>query len=41
MLNIENPEEFELFDEYIEKLIDYMRRFDRASFDNQLYHGAI
>ncbi|WP_063658741.1 hypothetical protein [Aliivibrio fischeri] len=41
MLNIENPEEFELFNEYIEKLIDYMRRFDRASFDNQLYHGAI
>ncbi len=41
ILNIENPEEFELFDNYIEKLIDYMSRFDKASFDNQLYHGAI
>ncbi|EHR6432872.1 hypothetical protein KUK81_000002 [Vibrio parahaemolyticus] len=41
MLNISNPEDFEKFDEYIVKLLDYIRRFDKASFDNKIYHGAI
>lgn len=41
MLNISDPEDFEKFDEYIVKLLDYIRRFDKASFDNKIYHGAI
>ncbi|MCG9640892.1 hypothetical protein AB4251_11970 [Vibrio lentus] len=41
MLDISVREDFEQFDEYIIKLIDYIRRFDKASFDNKIYHGAI
>lgn len=41
MLNISDPTDFEKFDEYIVKLLDYIRRFDKASFDNKIYHGAI
>lgn len=41
MLNIRDPHDFEKFDEHIVKLLDYIRRFDKASFDNKIYHGAI
>lgn len=41
MLNISDSEEFEKFDEHIAKLLDYIRRFDKASFDNKIYYGAI
>ncbi|WP_434359864.1 hypothetical protein NF212_06365 [Parasalinivibrio latis] len=41
MLDIRHPEDFEIFDEHIVKLLDYIRRFDKASFDNKIYHGAI
>lgn len=41
MLNISDLNEFKKFDENIAKLLDYIRRFDKASFDNKIYHGAI
>ncbi|EHK9050636.1 hypothetical protein LT010_17060 [Vibrio cholerae] len=40
-LDINDPKDFEKFNEYIVKLLDYIRRFDKASFDNNIYHGAI
>jgi uncharacterized HAD superfamily protein len=41
MLEISELQDFHKLDEYIVKLLDYIRRFDKASFDNKIYHGAI
>ena len=41
MLNINNPEDFNKLNDYIIKVLIYIRRFDKASFDNKIYHGAI
>lgn len=41
LLNIYQPDEFEKLNEYIIKLLEYIRRFDKASFDKNIYHGAI
>lgn len=41
MLDITVLKDFEKFDEHIVKLLDYIRRFDKASFDKKIYHGAI
>ncbi|KAE9624599.1 hypothetical protein [Aeromonas veronii] len=40
-LELSDPQDFEKFNEYIVKLLDYIRRFDKASFDNNIYHGAM
>ncbi|MFM5817942.1 hypothetical protein [Aeromonas sanarellii] len=41
MLDITALKDFEKFDEHIVKLLDYIRRFDKAYFDKKIYHGAI
>ncbi len=41
LLDITQAEGFSELDHHILKLVDYIRRFDKASFDNKIYHGAI
>ncbi|HFT7388226.1 hypothetical protein [Aeromonas hydrophila] len=41
MLELSSEDDFKEFNNNVVKLIDYIRRFDKASFDNKIYHGAI
>lgn len=41
MLDLESQDDFSKFDSNIIKLLDYIRRFDKASFDNKTYCGAV
>ena len=41
MLDSSKPGDSARLDSNIIKLLDYIRHFDKASFDNQIYHGAM